>query len=52
MLFAYDTELAVVAAAALVNTAGTDGDALTDLGDLDRFLEEHDFSDSRTHDGR
>lgn len=44
MTFTHDTELALVAAAALVNTAaGADGaeDSLRTPGDLARFLDEH-----------
>lgn len=41
MTFAHDTETALVAAAALVNTAGRDGEHLTDIDTLDRFLRAH-----------
>jgi predicted RNA-binding Zn ribbon-like protein len=38
MLFAHDTEAGLLSAAALVNTLGTHGDALTDVAALGRFL--------------
>ena len=38
MLFSHDTETALVEAAALVNTDGTDGDSLTSIPGLDTFL--------------
>jgi predicted RNA-binding Zn ribbon-like protein len=38
MLFAHDTEVALVAAAALVNTAGPDREDLPDVAALDTFL--------------
>lgn len=53
MLFAHDTEQALRGAAALVNTAATlptDTDDLTTVEDLDRFLEEWEWTGSRTHD--
>jgi predicted RNA-binding Zn ribbon-like protein len=40
LIFAHDTEAALLAAAALVNTDDVDGDRLTDLAALDRFLDE------------
>jgi predicted RNA-binding Zn ribbon-like protein len=49
MLFAHDTEVALVAAAALVNTAVGD-DALRTMADLDRFVADHEWSGSRTRD--
>ena len=49
MLFAHDTETALVAAAALVNTA-TDGDSLRTVDDLDRFVERYEWTGSRTRD--
>jgi predicted RNA-binding Zn ribbon-like protein len=49
VLFAHDTEVALVAAAALVNTA-TDGDSLRTPADLDRFLERYGWTGSRTRD--
>jgi len=39
--FAHDTEAALVSAAALVNTTGSDGERLPDLAALERFLHEH-----------
>jgi predicted RNA-binding Zn ribbon-like protein len=49
VLFAHDTEVALAAAAALVNTAhGTD--ELATQQDLDRFLDFWGFTGSRTHD--
>jgi predicted RNA-binding Zn ribbon-like protein len=41
MLFAHDTEEGLSSAIALVNTVGSDGDRLTDLDALDRFVREH-----------
>jgi predicted RNA-binding Zn ribbon-like protein len=38
MLFAHDTEQGLASAIALVNTDGTDGDQLTDIAALERFL--------------
>lgn len=38
-LFAHDTEEALLSAAALVNTDGREGDQLTDLAQLDEFVE-------------
>jgi predicted RNA-binding Zn ribbon-like protein len=38
VVFAHDTEVALVAAAALVNTGGTDGELLPDLAALDGFF--------------
>jgi hypothetical protein len=49
VLFAHDTESALVAAAALVNTA-TDGDTLQTVADLDRFVERYGWTGSRTRD--
>jgi predicted RNA-binding Zn ribbon-like protein len=40
VLFAHDTEIALAAAAALVNTDGTDADTLTELDALDAFVAE------------
>jgi predicted RNA-binding Zn ribbon-like protein len=50
MLFAHDTEVALAAAAALVNTAHEPVDALATLEDLDAFLAFWEFTGSRTHD--
>ncbi|MHA7262810.1 CGNR zinc finger domain-containing protein [Arthrobacter sp. TMN-37] len=49
MSFAYDTEVALVSAAALINTAREAPDALSSLRDLDVFLAAQQFSGSRTH---
>ena len=38
MLFAHDTEMALVSVAALVNTAGRDADTLPDLDALEEFM--------------
>lgn len=38
MVFAHDTEVALAAAAALVNTAGGDGEKLPDIATLDTFV--------------
>lgn len=49
MVFAHDTELSLQAAVALANSA--EGvDTLTTLDDLDRYVREHEFTGSRTHD--
>ncbi|MEA5455476.1 CGNR zinc finger domain-containing protein [Sinomonas sp. JGH33] len=51
MLFAYDTEVALRTAVNLVNTVDSEGvEGLRTTGDLDRFLEQEEFSGSRTHD--
>ncbi|HET6817935.1 MAG TPA: CGNR zinc finger domain-containing protein [Mycobacteriales bacterium] len=50
MLFAHDTEIALNAAAALVNTQGLDGDRLTDLRELDDFVREWGWTGSRRRD--
>ena len=47
MIFAHDTEVALQAAAALVNTEGSDGDGLLDLGALDAFVEAWGWTGSR-----
>jgi predicted RNA-binding Zn ribbon-like protein len=51
MHFAHDTVVALVDAAALVNTRGRHGDELTELAGWDRFLERHPYSGRhlRTH---
>ena len=41
MPFSHDTEVALIEAAALVNTHGLDGDTLVTLADLDDFLAQH-----------
>ena len=47
MLFAHDTETALQAAAALVNTEGRDADTLTDVADLDDFAREWGWTGTR-----
>ena len=48
MLFTHDTEIALIEAAALVNTATTDnGDQLTTPAELEAFLREYPFSGVR-----
>jgi predicted RNA-binding Zn ribbon-like protein len=49
VLFAHDTEVALTAAAALVNT-GQDGEQLADVAALDRFVSDWRWTGSRTHD--
>lgn len=49
MLFAHDTEVALVAAAALVNTTGSDGEKLPDLPALDVFFQAYGWSGRREH---
>ncbi len=50
-LFAHDTEESLLAAAALVNTDGREGDQLTDLAALDRFVARWRWSGGRRRDG-
>ncbi|MBO0776125.1 MAG: ABATE domain-containing protein, partial [Actinobacteria bacterium] len=50
MLFAHDTEIALTAAAALVNTGRGSTDELPDVAALDRFVEAWEWTGSRTHD--
>ncbi len=50
MIFANDTEQALLSAAALINTGSGDVDTLTTPEDLDAFIVEQQFSGSRTHD--
>ena len=52
MLFAHDTEVALHAAAALVNTDERDGDQLASLAALDRFVNDWDWTGSRRRDRR
>lgn len=47
MLFAHDTEIALAAAAALVNTQQPDHDDLTDLASLDAFVRQWGWTGSR-----
>jgi predicted RNA-binding Zn ribbon-like protein len=49
-MFAHDTELALVAAAALVNTDLNGGDSLTTRQDLEQFLVDYPFTGRVTHD--
>ena len=50
MLFAHDTETALAAAAALVNTAQPDHDELADLAALDAFVQRWGWTGSRRGD--
>ncbi len=50
MLFAHDTEVALQSAAALVNTGSGGAETLVTTHDLDRFVEEQQWTGSRTHD--
>lgn len=50
MVFAHDTEVALTAAAALVNTHSTDGDALADLDALDAFVLDQGITGARAGD--
>jgi predicted RNA-binding Zn ribbon-like protein len=50
VLFAHDTEVALAAAAALVNTANTDPDELADVAALDAFVAAWGWTGSRRHD--
>lgn len=50
MIFAHDTEDALLSAAALINTAESVPDALSTSADLDAFVAQQQFSGSRTHD--
>jgi len=52
VVFAHDTEVALLAAAALVNTDQADGDALADLAMLDAFVDEWGWTGSRRHNRR
>ena len=49
MIFAHDTEVALNAAAALVNS-GHDGEALPDVAALDAFVTQWGWTGERTHD--
>jgi predicted RNA-binding Zn ribbon-like protein len=51
VVFAHDTEVALGAAAALVNTAGRDGDKLPDVAALDRFFLAHGWTGRRERTG-
>ena len=50
MLFAHDTEIALQAAAGLVNTDQPSGDELADVAALDRFVKEWGWTGSRRRD--
>jgi predicted RNA-binding Zn ribbon-like protein len=50
VLFAHDTETALAAAAALVNTEQRDQDELADLASLDAFVHRWGWTGSRRHD--
>jgi predicted RNA-binding Zn ribbon-like protein len=50
VLFAHDTEVALNAAAALVNTGRSDQEKLPDLAALDGFVAHWQWSGDRTHD--
>ena len=50
MLFAHDTEVALAAAAALVNTLDGDQDALTDVAALDAFVQQWGWTGTRRRD--
>ena len=52
MLFAHDTETALTAAAALVNTAQPEHDELTDLASLDAFVRRWGWTGSRRGDAQ
>jgi len=52
LVFAHDTEVALLAAAALVNTDQADGDGLGDLAMLDAFVDEWGWTGSRRHNRR
>ncbi|BCJ59903.1 CGNR zinc finger domain-containing protein [Micromonospora endophytica] len=49
MLFAHDTECALTAAAALVNTDGREGEGLPDVAALDAFFAAHSYSGRHEH---
>jgi len=50
LLFAHDTEVALAAAAALVNTGRDDHELLPDLAALDQFVLDWGWTGKRTHD--
>lgn len=50
MLFAHDTKAALMAAVALVNTAGRDGEHLPDTAALDEYTRAWEWTGERTHD--
>ncbi len=49
MIFAHDTEVALAAAAALVNTAGRGEERMPDLAALDEFYEAYGWTGRREH---
>jgi predicted RNA-binding Zn ribbon-like protein len=49
MVFAHDTEVALAAAAALVNTAGRAEERLPDLAALDEFFQAYGWTGTREH---
>lgn len=49
MDFAHDTEVALSAAAALVNTVGRDGERLPDIAALDTFYDEYGWTGRHDH---
>lgn len=49
MAFAHDTEAALIAAAALVNTAGSDGEGLPDVPALDAFFRAYGWTGRHEH---
>ncbi|WP_433530148.1 CGNR zinc finger domain-containing protein [Micromonospora sp. CA-263727] len=49
MLFAHDTECSLIAATALVNTDGRDGDTLPDVAALDAFYVTHSYTGRHEH---
>ena len=52
MVFAHDTEIALQAATALVNTDAREGDQLATVADLDRFVADWAWTGSRRRDQR
>lgn len=49
MIFTHDTEVALGASAALVNTAGRDGEGLPDVAALDRFIRAYGWTGRHEH---
>jgi len=49
LLFAHDTEEALISATALVNTDDSDGDKLPDIAALDAFIERYGWTGRREH---
>lgn len=50
MIFAHDTEVSLVEAAALVNTAGAEVEHLPDVAALDAFIDHYQWTGRRDHD--